>query len=284
MNQKSKFVWLTIDTDDINHHPRRYGHPKRTKNKIKNLKEWNPSPRLAISMLKFNEWYFNNTIKHSVTLFVIAEQLESKIFRDWLLELLSASKKGNGEINVGCHGLKHKCWSAWGEDYEEEFKRDLKIACSKISSIVGEFWRPWFRAPGGYIAPWMVKIIKECNLELDTSINPTKLLNRKSGKSNIRNRKWNGWDSVLQSIEEEGIIEREWFTSKFFGIKVPCCGPALHIPFLRKISNRAWYNLLKSYTLASEKEITNLEDDVVTLYWHLLDYSRKNGNWRPPYL
>jgi len=279
---QNKKVWLTIDTDDLNHHPSKYGHPKRTKNNT--LKSFNtePSSKLIISMEKFREWFFQDPSKRSVTLFVIAEQLESKIFSEWLTKLLLDSENENGEILVGCHSYRHKCWSAWGEEYKNEFKEDLIMACSKISSVVGDSWRPWFRAPGGYIAPWMAKVLKECNIELDTSINPVSLLIRKTGKS--KNKKWNGWQNNFLSMQMEEIVEREWFTSKLLGIKIPCCGPALHLPFIRYFSNKAWSNLLNSYHLATENQIMDLEEEVITLYWHLLDYSRNNGNWNPPFL
>ena len=280
----SRVVWLTIDTDDIHHHPSNFGHPKRTKKKSIKQEKWEPSAKFVISMNKFRDWYFQNPKKRSVTLFIIAEQLESKIFRDWLEELLSDSRKADGEIWVGCHGLSHKCWSAWGED-KSNFKEDLMIACSKISSVVDIHWKPWFRAPGGYIAPWMAKILKDCNIEVDTSINPSLLLIRKSGRTfNGSKKKWNGWSTVSKAILEEGIIEREWLTSKILGIKMPACGPALHIPLLRYFSKKVWLDTIKSHKIAQENEIINSEKEVTTLYWHLLDYSRNNGKWKPPYL
>ena len=281
---QSKLIWLTIDTDDIDHHPTNFGHPKRTKHHIQTSKMWEPSTKFVTSMNKFRDWYFQDPEGRSVTLFVIAEQLNSKVFRDWLDELLSDSRKENGELWVGCHGLSHKCWSAWGED-KHNFKEDLLVACSKISSVVGVHWRPWFRAPGGYIAPWMAKILKDCNIEVDTSINPSSLLIRKSGKSSKRNKKkWNGWDTVSNAMSKEGITEREWLTSKICGIEMPACGPALHIPLLKYFSKRVWYNTIKSHEIASENAIINSEKEVFTLYWHLLDYSRDNGKWKPPYL
>jgi len=277
-------IWLTIDTDDIDHHPTKFGHPNRTKNHIQISRKWEPSTKLLISMNKFRDWYFQDPNGRSMTLFVIAEQLDSKVFRDWLRELLADSRQGNGQLLVGCHGLNHKCWSAWGED-EHNFKEDLLVACSKISSVVGAHWRPWFRAPGGYIAPWMAKILKECNIEVDTSINNSSLLIRKSGRStNGTRKKWNGWETVSNAMSREGITEREWLTSKIIGIDLPACGPALHIPLLKYFSKKSWNKTIKFHKIASENEITDPEKKVFTLYWHLLDYSRKNGKWKPPYL
>ena len=34
--------------------------------------------------------------------------------------------------------------------------------------------------------------------------------------------------------------------------------------------------------LASEDEILNSEFKITTVYWHLLDFNKKNGNWLPP--
>ena len=72
---------------------------------------------------------------------------------------------------------------------QNQINIELSDEVSKVNyakEIIKEFaetsWRPWFRAPGGYIAPWMAEILKLEKFELDSSINPTKFLSIKSGK------------------------------------------------------------------------------------------------------
>ena len=147
-----------------------------------------------------------------------------------------------------------------------------------IKKFAGEFWRPWFRAPGGYVAPWMARILKDEGFILDSSINPTKFLSMKSGKSE-KKLGYNGWSSVDLAMKNEGIIERPWLTTFFPAL--PACGPALHIPILKNIASVTWKKFSKG-NFASEKQIQNPKINITTVYWHLLDYSKKGGSWIPP--
>lgn len=216
-------------------------------------------------MTGFGNWLKTNSERYPVTIFVIADQLMDEYFRDWLIAIVNQYPS----VTIGCHGYEHRSWSAWPED-KDNFSQALEKSKKKVLSVVGNAWRPWFRAPNGYIAPWMAEVLKEQGFTLDTSINPSLLVRRKAGKKK-------SWKLVNQSMKNEGIIERQWLTS-WLG---PTCGPALHIPGLRGIARRLW--LQKSaLPIASEKQLLDEKQQVITLYWHLLDHGKNNGTWCPP--
>ncbi|MDC0056449.1 polysaccharide deacetylase family protein [Deltaproteobacteria bacterium] len=261
-------LWLTVDSDDIRHIPRHQGHPKRSKKKLAEPYQVSePSPDLLLGMKGFSKWIDDGG---SATLFVIAEQLESLEFSKWLEELLST-----GRILIACHGLSHRSWSAWGEDIEG-FSQALADATLRLKEFGGKYWRPWFRAPAGYIAPWMAEVLAAHEYLVDSSVNESWLTKRKTGPRN-------SWAAVKTAVKEAGIVEREWLINRSFWVKIPVCGPALHIPFLKTISKRSW-RFVSSLEKANPIEVENADCDVVTVYWHILDHARKKGDWRPPFV
>ena len=266
-------IWLTIDTDDVFHHPKFQGHPTRSKKKTKQI---TISKIMKLSIEKFEKWHHNN-IDAPLTIFVIGEQLKCNEFKTLLGNLLLKSKENGGNITLGCHGYTHTCWSAFEPNYEG-FKNDLILAKKVIKEFAEDSWRPWFRAPGGYIAPWMAIILKEEDFILDSSINPTKFLSMKSGKLQSK-LGYNGWNSIHQAMNDVGIIERPWLTT--FYPALPACGPALHIPILKIFASATWKKYSKG-RFANEYDIQNPNINITTVYWHLLDYNKKGGKWIPP--
>ena len=257
-------LWLTVDSDDFRHLPRNQGHPTRSRNHG-TTKITPPSIRLKKGMIGFSNWHLEKPQERAATIFVIADQLRDEEFRMWIQKLLSKSNY----ITVACHGLHHRSWSAWGEDIEG-FRKALNQAKVEIQGHVGKAWRPWFRAPAGYVAPWMSRVLADEGFTVDTSVNPSFLVRRKAGKGN-------SWNKVETAMEDVGIVERPWLTSSIG----PACGPALHIPILRSFARRAWRQVSK-LPLASERSITEVGAEVVTVYWHLHDHARSNGKWTPP--
>ena len=213
----------------------------------------------------FARWHLIQPRQRAATIFVIADQLDDDSFREWLAELLLASP----HITVACHGLNHRSWSAWGED-EKGFTTALRIAKQKIKQFAGAAWRPWFRAPAGYIAPWMSRVLASEGFTVDSSVNPSFLVERKAGKGN-------SWHQGKAAMESAGVVERPWLTSSIG----PACGPALPLPILRGFAKRAWRRI-SSLPLASDANISDLSREVVTVYWHLDDHARSGGTWSPP--
>ena len=77
-------VWLTVDSDDIRHIPTSQGHPTRSKG----VPHEGTSPEMATAMKYFREWLDKTQV--SLTIFVIADQLDDSQFSEWLRELLDA--------------------------------------------------------------------------------------------------------------------------------------------------------------------------------------------------
>ena len=255
-------TWLTIDTDDLRHVPSNQGHPTRSNpdNKLPDISE---QFRAGIEGLR--KWLGNHELP--VTLFVIADQCDSEEFVQMIAGLCSKFGK---RITIGCHGLHHRSWSAWPED-SEGFSEDLSASVSILEHHFPNHFRRWFRAPAGYMASWMIPVLVEQNFIVDTSINPSWLVNRKYAKGE-------SWKTVHSNVMKTPLIERPWKTR----FTLPTCGPAQHIPGLRWNAKRAWKTLANPLQSNEIELVENREISLDTVYWHILDHARKNGSWVPP--
>jgi peptidoglycan/xylan/chitin deacetylase (PgdA/CDA1 family) len=217
-------------------------------------------------MKGFVEWLENHD--KPVTLFVIADSLEDEEFSAWLAAIIN---KFSHRVTIGCHGLDHKSWSAWPEN-PDLFKQSMDEAIKIISDFAKGNYRPWFRAPAGYMAPWMIKPLSECGIIVDSSINDSILTGSESGRGNT-------WQQVRNACNDVGVIEREWLTKW----KLPVNGPALTKFPLSVIARYAWKSLPRVIT--PDNLLNVIEDKnqpVSTVYWHILDHSRNQGKWQPP--
>ena len=249
-------AWLSVDSDDLIHLPSNRGHPNRSSIPMPTWKTegYQASQQLLEATDSFIQWVDSVP---SVTIFLIAEQLDCPELTKRLQILL---QKPN--VLFACHGWGHRCWSAWPENIEE-FSEMLVAARDRVSAFAGDSWRPWFRAPGGYVAPWMAAPLAAAGFRLDSSVNPSRWVVRKM---------CGHWNRVIQSMEQSGIIERPWLTT----ILGPACGPALRIYPFALLASRAWKR--HSTQISNDPESTN----VAALYWHILDHRRKSGKWKPP--
>jgi peptidoglycan/xylan/chitin deacetylase (PgdA/CDA1 family) len=249
-------AWLSVDTDDTIHLPSRRGHPHRSAQSMPTWRTegYRASPRLLNATDRFIEWVADGP---KVTLFLIAEQLDCPEFTKRLDVLLTMPN-----ILIACHGWGHRCWSAWPED-TAGFSEMLIEARDRISAYAESSWRPWFRAPGGYVAPWMAGPLAAAGFRLDSSVNPSRWVNRKMGGD---------WTRVKDAMEESGVVERPWLTTRMG----PACGPALSLFPFSLFAKQAWKR--NSVSITDEPEITAS----TALYWHLLDHERKQGKWTPP--
>ena len=249
-------AWLSVDTDDLIHLPSNRGHPHRSSEPMPSghTQGYRATSQLLVATDRFIEWAKECP---PVTVFLIAEQLDCPEFTKRMDTMLSMPN-----ILVACHGWGHRCWSAWPEDVEA-FSQMLVAARDRISAYAGESWRPWFRAPGGYVESWMAGPLAGAGFRLDSSVNPSRWVNRKMGGD---------WSKVKQSMEQNGIIERPWFTTMIG----PACGPALSLFPFSLFAKPAWKRNSKIITSNPENKPS------VALYWHLLDHGRKFGGWVPP--
>ncbi len=202
---------------------------------------------------------------YGVTLFVITDLFDNKEFCDLFEEFMTSFP---GRATIGCHGHTHRSWSAWPKD-EVGFSRMLETSIRILCEKAGTHYRPYFRAPNGYIAPWMAQVLSEHKIQLDSSINPSWLTKRKSSCS---------WPQVQHAMNEHGILERAWLTS--FGL--PCNGPALFRFPLSFNSKRAWKKIPRPLLPEDLDVVLEKNAQIVTMYWHILDFSREKGAWTPP--
>lgn len=238
--------WLSVDSDDLCHLPRNRGHPTRSREV---LEDWRTTGYAASESLlaatdRFIDWVESGP---EVTVFLLAEQLDCPHFTTRLARLLELPN-----LTFACHGWGHRCWSAWPAD-PAGFAAMLEASHDRISTFTGAAWRPWFRAPGGYIADWMAAPLAAAGFTVDSSVNPTRWVARKMVPSA---------KAVTRAMAAAGIEERPWATSVFG----PACGPALSLPPFSLFAPRVW------------------QRTTANLYWHLLDHRRNDGMWAPPYL
>ena len=256
-------TWLTVDFDDLRHIPSAQGHPKRSKHPASNT---DLSDAYTRAMIAFESWLASTT--HPVTLFVIADLFESDGFGDWFDGVLATYGE---RLTVGCHGLTHRSWSAWPED-KDGFSSALKQATAILSKRAPAHFRHWFRAPAGYIAPWMAEVLAEHGYVVDSSVNPSWVVAKKAGKGN-------SWADVLRAMRAHDVIERPWATR--FGL--PANGPALTMFPLSTLAKGLWKKAPTILLIDEVDEmIPNRKQSLVTLYWHVLDHARNKGTWMPP--
>lgn len=217
-------------------------------------------------MKAFESWLATTT--HPVTLFVIADLFESEIFGDWFDGVL---EKHSDRLTVGCHGLTHRSWSAWPED-KDGFSLALNQATVILSQRAPAHFRHWFRAPAGYIAPWMADVLNKQGYCVDSSVNPSWVVAKKAGEGN-------SWSDVIKAMRANDVIERPWATR--FGL--PANGPALTMFPLSMLAKGVWKNAPTILSVDEvDRMIPNRTQPIVTLYWHVLDHARNDGAWRPP--
>jgi RimJ/RimL family protein N-acetyltransferase len=258
-------VWLSLDTDDVCHLPKNSGHPTRSR-RPEHDDDYRMSDQLEVAWKAFLRWRHGAGKGIPVTLFVIAEQLDDTRFADHLRSLLVSDSL----VTVASHGNRHRCWSAWPPD-PFGLQTELSHSMRRLADFAGDSFRPWFRAPGGYAAPWMAAPMAAAGVTLDSSVNPSWLTRRKAGPER-------DWPLVHQAIRSEGLVERQWLTAH----SLPVTGPALRIPLLASLARHSWKRATKGKSCASEKTLLSPEERVDSLYWHLLDHARGGSSWAPP--
>ena len=257
-----KRTWLTVDFDDLRHVPSAQGHPTRSKKPV----EARGLSKTCLGLERFEAWLEGN--EHPVTLFIIADLLHDEAFTEWLERVLAAF---GTRLTVGCHGLTHRSWSAWPEDIGG-FSNALQQATAMLEEACGASFRFWFRAPAGYVAPWMAGVLASHGYNVDSSVNPSWLVRKKAGKGN-------SWHDVTRAMQQAQVLERPWATR----FSLPVNGPALTIFPLSIVAKGAWKRTPP--VLFANEVVQAVEDSdrpLNTLYWHVLDHGRNNGTWSPP--
>ena len=255
-------TWFTIDTDDLRHLPQHLGHPTRII--VPFHGGLSLSEEFRIGWATWLSWMGNHD--GAITMFVISDMLDDVEFQAMLADALERFPR---RLTVGCHGHTHRSWSAWGED-EDGFSAMLAASTKQLKAHAGDAYRPYFRAPNGYIAPWMAKVLAEKGYTVDSSVNPSWLVKSKAGGA--------PWKAVQSAMSEAKVVERAWMTRW----SLPVNGPALFRFPLSWIANRAWRRVPP---LLGSAEADRVEDEsfaITTVYCHVLDFARNSGGWNPP--
>ena len=256
-------TWMTVDTDDLRHLPKHQGHPTRS-----SVPFTGPSDQLSSEFQQgwagFVRWMASH--RGAVTLFVITDLLENPAF---LSALKQALETFPDRLSVGCHGHTHRSWSAWGEDVDG-FQAMLQTSTALLNTHAGQAFRPYFRAPNGYIGPWMAPVLAKAGYIVDTSVNPSWLVKSKAGGS--------GWKNVMQAMDGAGVVERPWLTRR----TLPVNGPALFKFPLSLNAQSAWKQAPPLLTADQLAQVEDPMQTITTLYCHVLDFARNAGEWKPP--
>lgn len=256
-------TWFTVDTDDFRHLPKHQGHPTRSTETYQG-----PSTELSdafrLGWKGFLSWMEEH--EGAVTLFLITDLLEKGSFAELLSDALQRFPE---RLTVGCHGHTHRSWSAWGED-PDGFAAMLTTSTTLLKAHTGEAFRPYFRAPNGYIGPWMAAVLAAQGYTVDSSVNPSWLVKHKAGGAT--------WSEVKQAMVEAGVVERPWMTR--WGL--PVNGPALFRFPLSIAARRAWKTADKFLQPSELSRVERANEEVSTVYCHVLDFARQNGRWTPP--
>lgn len=256
-------TWMTVDTDDLRHLPKHQGHPSRSRVPFTGPLD-QLSPDFQRGWAGFVAWMESH--QGAVTLFVITDLLENPAFLSALKLALEAFPD---RLTVGCHGHTHRSWSAWGEDVDG-FQAMLQTSTALLNTHAGQAFRPYFRAPNGYIAPWMAAVLAKAGYIVDTSVNPSWLVKSKAGGST--------WKSISDAMEHAGVVERPWLTRR----RLPVNGPALFKFPLSLNAQSAWKRAPPLLTADQLATVEDPRETVTTLYCHVLDFARDSGQWRPP--
>ena len=255
-------TWMTVDSDDFRHLPKHQGHPTRSKGHVVGNEQLSPTFRAGWS--GFLRWMEEHD--GAVTLFVISDMLHDVEFAGLLT---GALKQFPQRLTVGCHGHTHRSWSAWGED-AEGFNAMLSTSTQLLREHVGEAFRPFFRAPSGYVAPWMAAVLNKNGYTVDTSVNPSWLVRRKAGGSS--------WSAVNEAMAKQRIVERPWLTRN----TLPVNGPALFTFPLSVNAKTAWKRAPRLLRPDELSKVERREQSITTLYCHILDFARRGTTWTPP--
>ncbi len=256
-------TWLTVDSDDLRHLPVYQGHPTRSKRHYDGEKEI-LSTRFREGWAGFLAWMQRHDA--SVTLFVISDLLEQEDFARLLRDAL---KQFGTRLTIGCHGHTHRSWSAWGED-KAGFAAMLSQSTTLLKEHAGESFRPYFRAPSGYVAPWMAEVLAREGYKVDSSVNPSWLVRKKAAGHT--------WSEVTKAMKANGLIERPWLTTW----TLPVNGPALFRFPLSLLARRAWKRTGTAFTKSEMYRVEDEKGDLTTVYCHILDFARNEGGWTPP--
>ena len=234
------------------------------------FKDWNERyDYISDSTIKILEMLKKYDIR--ATFFVIADQIER------YPKMMKAIKESGHEI--GCHSLHHQVPFATKTkeliQTKEEWTKDLKIAKSMLENyfekeVVG------YRAPGAYIANWMVPILEESGFKYDSSVSDNSMYNKTNLiLNNIPQNPYYLNSKDLSDREPDtNLLEFPWANYDILGYKLPTAG--------------AYFFRLFGYNFFKHVINSNLKKGHTMFYFHSLEITEdkiplENNKKRPLY-
>ena len=258
MSRRENKIALSIDLDDWYHTPAITGSSFSIYKTVDDFfKEWKDEfdfiTEPTLRLIKFL-----NEKDIQATFFVIADQIEQ------YPKIVKALKESEHEI--ACHSLHHqvpfdnqtKELIQTKEDWNEDLVKAKEILEDTFErEVIG------YRAPGGYIANWMIDYLIEAGFKYDSSISYNSLYN----KSNIELKNIPDYPYFLNEENftdkkpNTTLMEFPWAVYNFFGYRIPMAGAF----FFRVFG----YNIFK-YVINQ-----NLKKHDTMFYIHSLDFSEE---------
>jgi len=250
-------LFVTIDVEDWYHIPSVCGSPfsvykdvneffEKWKGRYDYLSE--PTKRMLDLLDEFNI---------TATFFVVADVVENY---PGLVELIA--EKGH---EIACHGLHHslKIHPKTKKPLMsiDEFKRRTLKAKKMLEKACGDRVIG-YRAPGAYVAGWMLDALEDLGFKYDSSVCVNSLYNKTDSSLNgVSSYPYYPQKGGLESEsgEKRKLVEFPWAYWDIFGLKIPTSGG----PMLRFLGAHVVLKGLKS----------SLKRGHTVFYFHPIDIS-----------
>jgi len=262
-------LFVTIDVEDWYHIPSVCGSPfsvykdvneffEKWKGRYDYLSE--PTKRVLELLDEFNI---------TATFFVVADVVENY---PGLVELIA--EKGH---EIACHGLHHslKIHPKTKKPLMsiDEFKRRTLKAKKMVEKACGDRVIG-YRAPGAYVAGWMLDALEDLGFKYDSSVCVNSIYNKTdSSLRGVQTYPYYPKKGSLEPGEKRNFVEFPWTYYEILGFKFPTSGG----PMLRFLGGRIILIGLKH----------SLKRGHTVFYFHPIDVSRekfpKIGRGRPFY-
>jgi peptidoglycan/xylan/chitin deacetylase (PgdA/CDA1 family) len=224
------FFSVTVDIEDWYHHPAISGTTfSKYASTEEFFKSWNkrydyiskPTKRILNLLAEYNL---------TATFFVVGEVANRY---DGLVE--SIIERGH---EIACHGYDHSSPidPRKGKQIMTRalYRENVFMAKEILENITGELVTG-YRAPGAFIAGWMIDVLEELGFKYDSSVSVNSLYNKTdSSLTNVGRKPYFPEKGSLLPGAPRGIIEIPWPYLQVGPIKVPTAGAF----FLRLLGSR----------------------------------------------
>lgn len=264
-------IFLSIDLDDWYHTPAITGSSFAMYKTVDDFfKDWNERfDYITDSTLKTLQLLKRHNIR--ATFFVIADQV------DRYPVIMKALKESGHEI--ACHSLHHTVPFDTKTKVQTQSNDEWKSELVQAKNILENYFEReviGYRAPGAYLANWMIPILEECGFKYDSSVALNSLYNKTNVMlKNIPQNPYLINSNDLSALNPDtNIIEFPWANYNLMGYYLPTAGSY----FFRLLGNTFFQHVIKS----------NLKKGHTMFYFHTIEITDdkiplENNKKRPLY-